>query len=155
MNATTTAKTYREDFRQFWMEGDQLMSANKASQVPDEVFDDACTISEAVSFVQRLGCVGRSQHVVKSAYHATVLAVLRFAVQQYGEDFPELLRGTRSDRPAAEHKILFGTTDYAVAEQYGTVRTYRNVRGLRTTSLVLSVVSDDYAQQDEEIIFFA
>jgi glycine cleavage system pyridoxal-binding protein P len=151
---TATAKTYRDDFRQFWLEGDVLQSAPSAAAVPDEAFDDACTIGEAVSFVQRLGCAGRSQHIIKDNYHATALAVLRMAVEQYGEDFPELLRGTRSNRSDSDHKILFGTTDRAVAEQYGIVRAYRNVRGLRTSSLVLSVVTDDYGQQDEEIIFF-
>lgn len=151
---TAAAANYRNDFRQFWLESGVLQSAANAAGVPDECFEDACTISEAVSFVQRLGCAGRSQHIVKDGYHATVLAVLKMAVEQYGEDFPELLRGTRSDRSDADHKILFGTTDRAVAEQYGTIRNYRNARGLRTTSLVLSVVSDDYSQQDEEIIFF-
>jgi len=151
---TATATTYRDDFRQFWLESGVLQSAAKASAVPDEVWDTACTIGEAVSFVHRLGCAGRSQHIIKDGYHSTVLAVLRMAVEQYGEDFPELLRGTRSDRPDAEHKILFGTTDRAVAEQYGNPRTYHNVRGLRTSSLMLSVVSEDYGQQDEEIIFF-
>lgn len=151
---TATAQAYRDDFRQFWLEDGVLQSAASASQVPDHAWDSACTISEAVSFVQRIGCAGRSQHVVKGSYHESVLAVLKMAVEQYGEDFPELLRGIRSERPDAEHKILFGTTDRAVAEQYGTIRTYRNVRGLRTSSLVLSVVTDDYAQQDEEIIFF-
>ncbi|NCJ06676.1 hypothetical protein GS597_09185 [Synechococcales cyanobacterium C] len=146
--------TYKNDFRQFWMESGVLQSADTASQVPDEVWDKACTISEAVSFVQRLGCAGRSQHVVGSDYHETVLAVLRFAVECYGEEFPELLRGARSERPDAECKILFGSTDRAVAEQYGPVRSYRNVRGLRTASLVLSVVMGDYSQADEEIIFF-
>lgn len=152
---TVAMPAHIQDTRQYWLEGGSLMSATKASEVPGHAWNDACTIFEAISFVQRLGCSGRSQHIVKDGYHATCLAVLKMAVERYGQDFPVLLRGTRSARPDSEHKILFGTTDRAVAEFYGTVREYRNIRGLRTSSMVLSVVSDDYSRTDEEIIFFA
>lgn len=142
------------DFTNYWLEGETLVGA-PSSQVPHDKLDDACTIAEAISFVQRLGCAGRSQHIVKNEYHKNCLAVLKMAVEKYGETFPVLLRGTRSNRPDAEHKILFGTTDRNVAEFYGDVKEYRNIKGLRTKSLVLSVVTDSYAQSDEEIIFFA
>lgn len=145
---------FANDFTNYWLEGECLKGA-PASQVPDECFDDACKISEAVGFVQKLGCAGRSQHVVSSEYHRCCLAVLRMAVEKYGETFPVLLRGTRSSRPDAEHQILFGTTDKTVAEFYGQVREYRNIKGLRTRSVALSVATDDYSQCDEEVIFFA
>ena len=152
--STTAIAQHIQDTRQFWIENGALQWVTTPSAVPDEFWDDACTIAEAISFVQRLGCSGQSQHKIKSAYHATCLAVLQMAVQEYGEIFPVLLRGARSARPDAEHKILFGTTNPAVAEFYGDIREYRNVRGLRTKSLVLSVVTADYSQADEEIIFF-
>jgi hypothetical protein len=151
---STALAQHLQDTRQFWLEDGSLQWAASPSGVPDEVWDDACTIYEAISFVQRLGCSGRSQHQIKSKYHETCLAVLRMAVQEYGEVFPVLLRGTRSSRPDSEHRILFGTTNPAVASFYGEIREYRNVCGLRTKSLVLSVVSGDYSQADEEIIFF-
>jgi nucleoside diphosphate kinase len=151
---TTALAQHLKDTRQFWLENGSLQWAASPSGVPDEVWDDACTIYEAISFVQHLGCAGRSQHQIKTKYHETCLAVLRMAVQEYGEVFPVLLRGTRSARPDSEHRILFGTTNPDVASFYGEIRQYYNVRGLRTSSLVLSVVTDDYSQADEEIIFF-
>jgi hypothetical protein len=149
----TTLAQHR-DTRQFWLEDDALQWAKSPDGVPDEVWDDACTIYEAITFVQRLGCGRASQHQIKSAYHETCLAVLRMAVREYGENFPVLLRGVRSARPDSEHRILFGTTNPDVASFYGEIREYRNIKGLRTRSLLLSVVTDDYSQQDEEIIFF-
>jgi hypothetical protein len=142
------------DTRHYWLENGNLQSAESPDGVPDEIWDTAATIYEAISFVQRLGCGSASQHTIKSAYHETCLAVLKMAVQTYGETFPVLLRGTRSSRPDSEYKILFGTTNPAIAEFYGEVREYRNIKGLRTRSLLLSVLTDDYSSQDEEIIFF-
>jgi hypothetical protein len=149
----TTLAQHR-DTRQFWLEDDALQWAKSPDGVPDEVWDTAATIYEAITFVQRLGCGSASQHLIKSKYHETCLAVLRMAVREYGEVFPVLLRGTRSSRPDSEHRILFGTTNPDVASFYGEIREYRNIKGLRTRSLLLSVVTDDYSQQDEEIIFF-
>ena len=151
---TTALARHLQDTRQFWLKDGNLQWAESPDGVPDDVWDDACTVYEAISFVQRLGCSGRSQHQIKSAYHETCLAVLKMAVQEYGETFPVLLRGTRSSRPDSEYRIKFGTTNPAVAEFYGEIREYRNIKGLRTKSLVLSVVTDDYSQADEEIIFF-
>lgn len=144
---------YRDDFTYYYYRDSQLVAAQSLSDVPEDV-EDYCKISEAVAFVQKIGCAGRSQHDIKTEYHQLCLDVLKIAVEKYGEVFPVLLRGTRSNRPEAEHKILFGTTQREVAEFYGEVREYKYVKGLRTASLMLSVVSGEYDQMDEEVIFF-
>lgn len=151
--AITTAN-WQNDFRYWVLRNDDLVSFESASAVPDELWDDACTISEAVSHVQRIGCSGRCQHTIRNNYHATVLAVLQMAVKEYGQVFDVVYRGDSSARPDSDYRIMFATRDSAVAKFYGTVQERQNVRGLLTKSLVKSVVTDDYAQCDEEIIFF-
>jgi hypothetical protein len=145
---------HRDDFTYYYYQGGQIVEASALCDVPEDI-EDYCKISDAVSFVQKIGCAGRSQHNVKTEYHRLCLDVLKIAVQKHGEVFPVLLRGTRSTRPDADHQILFGTTDKTVAEFYGQVREYRNIKGLRTRSMAVSVATDDYGQCDEEVIFFA
>jgi hypothetical protein len=83
------------------------------------------------------------------------LDVLRIAVKKYGQRFDLIYRGVRSNRPDCEYKIMFGSTDIKVASFYGTIKEYRNIFGLRTTSTIAkSVVTNDYDKIDEEIIFF-
>lgn len=142
---------------QFYFDGDNLKTAQSVSEVPEEV-EDWVSIGEAVSYVQHLGCAGFSQHRIKSDYHKLCLAVLRLSVEKFGEVFPEVLRGVRSNRPEQESLILFGTTDREVANFYakdGNIKVYKNIKGLRTNSTMKSVKTDDWADQgDEEIIFF-
>lgn len=145
---------YRDDFTYYYFDQEELRSAPSAMSVPEYV-EDFANIHDAVGYVQKLGCLGQSQHVVKNEFHQLCLKVLKVAVNQYGETFPVLLRGTQSDRPDSDHKILFGTTNTKVAAFYGDIREYRNVRGLRTRSIAESVVSDGLEEMDEEIIFFS
>lgn len=145
--------SYQNDFTYYYYQSGSIQAAAKCSEVPEDV-ESFVKIQNAVSFVQKLGCAGISQHKVNEEHHALCLDVLRIAVEKYGEVFPVLLRGVRSQRPDCDHKILFGTTDYSVAAEYGEVKEYRNVKGLRTRSTALSVVTGDYDQMDEEIIFF-
>lgn len=146
-------KPYLEDVTYYYLVDDQLKGST-ASKVPDEYFDDCCKISEAVRFVQQLGCQGRSQHIIHSEFHRTALAVLRMAVEKYGENFPCVLRGCSGNLPVQNHLILFGTLDKNVAEFYGKIQEFKNIRGLRVNSQAKSVVTDDYSAIDEEIIFF-
>lgn len=148
---------WESDTSYYWVENGQIQSAPKCSMVPDEVFENgrAMKISTAVSSVQKDGCIGRSLHRTGDDWHETVLAILEMAVDKYGETFDILYRGTHSDRPDSDHRILFATTDKNVAEFYGSVKQYRTVKGLRTKSMKLSVVTGDYTQCDDEVIFFA
>lgn len=144
---------YKENFLNYYFVGDKLKSAS-VSEVPDEHFDNACTITEAISYVQKLGCLGRSQHIIHSEYHRCVLAVLKMAVKEYGEIFDVVYRGCSGTLPLNKHLILFATTDRAVAEFYGEVKEFRNIKGLRCFSSLKSVVTNNYFYDDEEIIFF-
>ncbi len=105
MNTQAIAKNYKDNFLNYYLVGDTLKSAS-VSEIPDEYFENACTIQEAVRFVQQLGCQGRSQHVIHSEYHRCVLAVLRMAVEEYGEFFPAVLRGCSGSLPLEQHLIL-------------------------------------------------
>lgn len=142
---------------QFYLDGEVLKVTHAVSEVPEEI-EDWASVGEAVSYVQHLGCAGFSQHKIKSDYHKLCLAVLKWAVENIGEVFPEVLRGVRSQRSEQESLILFGTTDKEVAKFYakdGNIKAYKNVKGLKTMSTMKSVKNDDWADQgDEEIIFF-
>jgi hypothetical protein len=153
MNTQAITQDYKDNFTNYYLAGNTLKSGS-VNEIPDEYFEDACTIQEAVRFVQQLGCQGRSQHVVRSKYHQCVLAVLQMAVEKYGEIFPVVLRGCFGNLPLKQHLILFGTTDRTVAEFYGEVQEFKFVKGLKVKSLVKSVVTDEYDYDDEEIIFF-
>ena len=142
---------------QFYLDKNEVLkTAQAVSEVPEDV-EDWTSVSDAVSYVQHLGCAGFSQHKIKSDYHKLCLAVLRWAVENIGEVFPEVLRGVRSQRSDQDSLILFGTTDKKVAEFYAKdgIKVYRNIKGLRIMSTMKSVKTDDWADQgDEEIIFF-
>lgn len=143
-----------EDFTYYYYGKDgELKTAPTPMSVPEEI-EDYANANDAVSLVQKLGCIGRSHHSISSEYHRLCLDVLKIAVEKHGEVFPMLLRGTRSDRPDTDHKILFGTTNKEVAQFYGEIREYQNIRGLKTRSTMKSVISDDLTEMDEEIIFF-
>jgi hypothetical protein len=137
----------------FYFNCDRLNQCSTLSEVPEEV-EDWCSVAEAISYVQSLGCQGRSQHKIQSEYHKLVLAVLRWAVENEGEMFPEVLRGVRSDRPDENSLILFGTRDAEVAQFYArnNIKTYKNIKGLLTYSTKESVKGG--FEMDEEIIFF-
>lgn len=143
---------YTNDFTYYWFaDGGELLSG-PLSQVPEE--EDFVTIVDAVNYVQTLGAIGKSQHQIEAGYHRLALTVLKLAVQKYGEHFEVLLRGDRNPRAIADYKILFGTENESVANFYGPIQKHHNVRGLRTRSQLLSVITNDCQQQDEEIIFF-
>lgn len=145
---------YTNDFTYYYFDSEgNLQTAPSAMSVPEEV-EDFCKIHDAIGYVQKLGCAGMSQHSIRNDYHKLCLSVLKIAVEKYGETFPVLLRGVRSDRPDSDHMILFGTTDRAIAEFYGKVGEYRHVKGLKTRSVAESVVTGEVDQMDEEIIFF-
>lgn len=132
-----------------------LKIVDKCSQVPDEI-EDFCKLDDAIALVQKLGCCGICQHQIKDEYHQLCLTVLAKAVDNIGETFPLVLRGVRSKRPDSDYKILFGTRDQQVAAFYGeTIKEYHNVRGVRVKcSRAKSVKTDDWDEQDDEIIFF-
>jgi NAD-dependent SIR2 family protein deacetylase len=137
----------------YYSEAGNLVYTKSVSEVPEDL--NYASNGDAVRYVQKLGCCGLSQHTIRGEYHQLCLDVLRSAVEEYGEVFPSVLRGVRSERNECDSLILFGTTSREVAEFYGSkeIREYRNVLGLRTLA-AKSVVTDDYSQVDEEIIFF-
>ncbi len=141
----------------FYFENDNLRIVDNCSEIPEDV-KEFTKLSDAVSYVQHLGCAGFSQHKIRNEYHKLNFLSLRWAVGNIGETFPEVLRGVRSQRSDQESLILFGTTDREVAEFYakdGNIKVYKNIKGLRTASTMKSVKTDDWADQgDEEIIFF-
>jgi hypothetical protein len=119
---------------------------------PEEI--EYCTYTEALRHSCWLGSCGFNQHQFRDDFHVLCNKVLRWLVENYGEKFEVLYRGSRSDRLDSEYKILFGSTDEDVAAHYGPVKIYRNVKGFKHTSLLKSVKTDDYTESDEEVIFF-
>lgn len=150
------AITTVHEFSYFYFEGGTLKAVDKCSQLPDDEDLEFCKLSDAVGYVQKLGCCGMKQHSIRSEYHRLCIEVLRWAVKNTGQVFPVVFRGVRSNRAESEHMILFGTRDKAVAAFYGsTLKEYRNVRGILVrTSHVKSVKTDDWSESDDEIIFF-
>lgn len=147
---------WRDDFTYYYYDAEGQFTASSLSKVPDEI-EDFANIFNAVGFVQKLGCIGASQHKVRSQYHQLCLDVLKIAVEKYGEIIPVAFRGIRSRRTDDESLILFASTEKAVAEFYaidGDIREYHNIRGLRVNSQTKSVISEGWDLQDEEIIFF-
>jgi len=145
----------------YYKESGEIATAPSAMSIPEEI-EVFAKLSDAVRFVQKLGCVGTSQHIIKEGekgeFHRLCLEVLKRNVREIGEVFSLVLRGVRpSSYPDAEHKILFGSTDRKVAEFYGEIREYRNIKGLKVFSLMRSVnyeENGDESEMDEEIIFF-
>lgn len=144
------------EFCYFYIESNIVHMVVNSYELPEEDNLECCTVNEAIAFAQFLGCWNKPQHIVTTNYHRLCLTALRWAVQNDpGETFPVVYRGVRSDRPDSEYKILFGSPDPKVAQFYGKVREYHNVRGLRANSYAAkSVVTGDYSQVDYEIIFF-
>lgn len=152
---TATLTQWQSDTAYYALVNGELVRYESCSEVPDELFEAGLglKISDAVSDVQKRGCQMKSLHVVDSVYYANVLAVLKMAVDKYGETFPVLYRGiAEGSTPDSQRLIFFGTTQREVAEFYGDVQVMKNVRGLKTLSLCESVTGND--QMDEEVIFF-
>lgn len=144
------------EFNYFYFEGDTLKIVGRCSELPEDENLEFCKLDNAISYVQKLGCAGISQHSIRGEYHHLCLTVLRWAVDNLGETFPTILRGVRSERPDSDYKILFGTRDPEVAKFYGNkIKTYTNVRGLQAKAFTTkSVKSGDWGETDDEIIFF-
>ena len=148
-------KKYLEDITYYFLSSTNELKGDSLQNLSDDDdFDRSMKISEAVGYVQKLGCLGKSQHIVHNEEHRTALAFLRMAVEKYGEVFPVVLRGCSGSLPLDQHLILFGTTDPDIAAFYGEVKEFHNIKGLRTSSFMQSVKSDDLTEMDEEIIFF-
>jgi hypothetical protein len=146
-----------QEFSYFYLEsGDTLKMVDACSHLPSDENLEFCKLGEAINYVQKLGCWGKSQHAVENEYHRLCLKVLRWAVKNQGQLYPIVYRGVRTDRPDSQHKILFGTRDKEVAAFYGSkIKEYFNVRGiLVNSSHVKSVKNDSWNESDEEIIFF-
>ncbi len=155
MNVATPTQ-WQADTAYYALVNGELVRYENCSDVPDELFDAGLglKISDAVSDVQKRGCQMKSLHVVDSVYYANVLAVLKMAVEKYGEIFPSIYRGIADgSTPDSERLIFFGATDRKIAEFYGTVTELSNVKGLRTNSTCASVSSDEF-DMDEEVIYF-
>lgn len=145
---------YFEDFTRYYFQDGVLKSSPTVSDVPEEI-DDFASIGEAISTLQMYGCIGKSIQSAKEESHRLSLAVLRLAVEKYGEVIPTVYRGVRGNLPLSDHQVLYGSSDHEVAEFYGDVVEYKNIKGLRTYSSKKSVVDpEDDSRMDEEIIFF-
>ncbi len=155
MNTAAVQTQWQNDMAYYALVDGHLVRYETCSDVPDELFNAGLglRICDAVSAVQKRGCQMKSLHIVDSEYYANVLAVLKMAVEKYGEIFPTLYRGVADgSTPDSQRLIFFGSTQREVAEFYGDVQEIRNVRGLRTHSFCESVTGND--QMDEEVIFF-
>jgi hypothetical protein len=146
-------ENYRDDFTYYYYYQGKLKIANKVSDIPEHI-EEFTTITEAVSWLQRCGCAGISIHNEQRESIKLGIEVLKIAVYKYGQIFEKVYRGVRSSRPESEYKILYGSDKLEIAKKYGDVVEYKNVRGLLTNSWAKSVISEDIAEMDTEIIFF-
>jgi hypothetical protein len=136
----------------FWEEAGQLKSGS-LSDVPEGDIEYG-TLQDAAGMLQKVGCCGSQVHTSDSPYVRFCLRVLEFCAARDGRVFETVYRGTRSSRPENEYRVLFGCADKDVAATYGAVKQYSGIKGLVLPSLAKSVLTDDYSQMDEEIIFF-
>ena len=142
-----------DDFRYWVIVDGQLQGWPSAGAVPDEYFDISMTIAEAIGYFQKCGCIGRNIHTTDTIEHRTAIAVLKMAVEIYGQVFPVLYRGDDNPRPDGDYALMYGTRNIDVAAFYGAIQERHNVKGLLTVSTVKSVTASEF-DCDEEIIFF-
>lgn len=95
-------KPYQEDLNYYFLKDGQLVG-DKLQNISDEDFENALRISDAVGYVQKLGCIGATQHIIHNEEHSMALAVLRMAVEKYGEVFLVVLRGCSGSLPLDQH----------------------------------------------------
>lgn len=146
-------KDWQKDFSYWYFDlTGSLIECHSLSDVPEEV-EDYAKISDAVAFFNKCGCVRRSAHNPQTEFHKLCLEVVKIAIDRYGE-IVKVYRGSQLETlPIEDHKILYGATSYDVAAWYGIVSRLE-VKGLRTHSMCVSVLSpDDPTSYDEEIIF--
>ena len=143
---------YANDFtRYYYDQDDALKTSPNVSGIPEEI-ENYFSILEAIRYLQKLGCWGKSLHS-EDPEVSLARQVLKIAVEKYGE-VVEVFRGHHGEF-CGECKILYGATDRNVAAFYGPIIESRIVKGLRTLSTAESVVNpEDVSAMDEEIIFF-
>lgn len=144
---------YQDDFTYYYFDNNELKIATVVSEIPEHI-NEWMTISDAVGYVRKIGCMGQHIHNCQKQSTKLALAVLRIAIYKYGQMFDKVYRGSKSSRPLSEYKLIFASPSREVAEFYGEVTELTNIRGLLTRSMAKSVVTDDYSQVDEEILFF-
>lgn len=141
---------YQNDFRYFYFVGEELVAA-PLKDVPMDV-QDYWTISEAVRQLAHAGCCGMSFNKFDARPSIRLAAaVVKVAIEEYGEMFPVLYRGLRDGSETSDRVVKYAATSRPVAEFYGRVVQLENVKGLRTRSMADSVVGDPSG--DEEVIY--
>lgn len=171
MQITTTYPVYQFDYQFdyqfekfkihryetcFYPDGDQIKVISSINMIPDHI-NTYITIANSWSHLQKIGCIGWGQHQIVNDYHALAIAVLRWAIENgLGDTIPLVYRGVRDDFPDNRHLVIFGSPDLEVAKFYGdTIKEYHNVKGIKYIAACSpSVVTGDYDQIDEEVIFF-
>lgn len=147
---------YATDTNFYYVLNGRVEIYNSASSIPDGIFDDCCTIFEALREVQSRGCQGRL-HQKQSSYYQNCLEVLRqVALPVYGERVETCYRGTVSEfTDPVPGSLIFASPSIEVAAFYGpNILIFHDIWVLKTRSHAKAVVTDDYEVMDEEYIFF-
>jgi hypothetical protein len=146
----------------YWYRYDdtEIVEVPSLCEVPDNeeiLFGNVYTLFDHFN---HLGACGINPHIPnnpKNPFLRTTefyLEILPLAIEKYGEIYPIIYRGIRSDRPDSDYRILFGSLDRDVAAWYGTIRKYRNIKGLHFQSSLKNVLTDDWEHEgDSEVIF--
>ena len=139
----------------YWYEKQgKIFRAESLRDVPEEVENNYATANDIGRYLQKVGAAGMNFHTKDTPYHLFMLKILPLAIEAYGQEFPVLYRGVRTNRPDADHKVLFASPDLEVARFYGeTIKTYHNVRGLLFLSSLKQVTDDEWGEGDKEVIF--
>ena len=139
---------------------DKILEASSLAEVPEDEDTLFANVYQIHRFLQHIGCAGISGHdnnkFMQSPDRIFILEILPLAIEKYGEIYPIVYRGISGDLPDNRHRYLFGSLDKEVAECYGKVREYHNVKGLHFRSTVKSVKTEDWGEEDEgdsEVIF--
>ena len=135
----------------------EILEASSLAEVPEDEDILFANVYQIHRFLQHLGCAGISGHdnnkFMQSPDRTFILEILPLAIEKYGQIYPIVYRGISGNLPDSKHRYLFGSLDKEVAECYGKVREYHNIKGLHFRSTVKSVKTGDYDDGDSEVIF--
>ena len=149
---------YILDTKHYSLQGDAWITYDKCSEIPDDIFDLTLTKHEAVDILEHLGAIGQNVHTSTKPIHLLALKIIRKCIEDHGEVFPVLYRGTSSLRPINEYKLLYGSPNIDIARFYkgpdGYIQVFRDVLGFRVSTRLKSVITNDWSQIDENVMFF-
>ena len=146
----------KENWNEFsyFIEGKYGLLMGDLSDIPIEV-EDYWTVNEAFQCICKNSCL----RLKRGTTYELTLKILRWYFANFAEVFPILYRGiNEGNADTAEDEFIFTTPNKVIAEWYagptGTIKEYRNTKGIAFKSPLKSVLTDDWSQSDIEVLVF-